>query len=93
MANGYLLQHRHHMLTLHLPGLDPDLQKFQRLLIATHIRKFVVEIRRDREANVLTRQADEEKGIPDLLGYNLIYLFCLGQVTTQEDLPPCGNKS
>ena len=49
MANGDLLQHRHHMLTHHLLGLDPALQRVQGLLIATHIREVALEMRRDRE--------------------------------------------
>ena len=73
----YLLRNRHHMLTRHLPGLDPVLQIFQGSLIATHIGESAVEMRRDREENVLSCQADAEKGVTDLLWYNLIYLLRL----------------
>ena len=71
MANGDFVQNRHHMLTRHLLGLDPALQRVQGLLIATHIREVAVEMRRDREVKELACKADEEKRIPNLLGSNL----------------------
>ena len=52
----------------------------------THIREVAVEIRRDKEAKALARQAVEEKGVPDLLGSNLTYLLLLRQVAAHEDL-------
>ena len=48
LNDGDLLWHRHHMLTRHLPGMDPTLQRFQGLLIATHIGEVGVDLRRDR---------------------------------------------
>ena len=57
-----LLRHRHHMLTCHLPGLEPALQRVQGSIIATHIREAAVEMRRDRETNELSCQEDAEKG-------------------------------
>ena len=80
LANGDLLYHKNHMLARHLPGLYPALQRFQGLLVANHIREVSLEMRRDREVNVLARQVDKENRIPDLLGSNLTYLFRLGQV-------------
>ena len=59
------------MLTRHLNGLDSALQRVQGLLIATYIREVAVGMRRDREVKALACKADEEKGIPDLLGSNL----------------------
>ena len=46
-----------------------------------------MEMRRDREANTLARQADTEKGVPDFIGSNLAYLLRLSQVDPHEDLP------
>ena len=80
LADEDLLQNIHHMLTHHLHRLDPALQRVQGLIISTLIREVVVAMRRDRESKSLVRKADEEKGIPDLLGSNLTYLFRLGQV-------------
>ena len=59
------------MLTSHLPGLDPALQRVHGLLIAITIGEVVVDLRRDKEAKVLAHKADSEKGVPDLLGFNL----------------------
>ena len=87
LFNGDLFRHRHHMLTLHLPGMYPALQRFQGSLIATHIVKVAVEMRRDREVKALIRQADAEKRLPYLLGYNLAYLLRLGQLADHEGLP------
>ena len=50
LADGYLLRQCHHMLTNHLPGLDPALLRVLGSLIATHIGKVAVEFRHDREA-------------------------------------------
>ena len=36
LADGNLLCHWHHMLTRHLPGLDPSLQRGHRSIIVTH---------------------------------------------------------
>ena len=47
------------MLTRHLPGLDPSLQRFQESLIANHIGEVVVDMSRDREAKVLTCKVDK----------------------------------
>ena len=37
MADGDLLRHQHHMITRHLPRMDPALQRFQGSLITNHI--------------------------------------------------------
>ena len=63
------------MLTHHVPGMEPALQRIQGSLIATHIRVVMVEMRRDREAKALAYMADKEKGILYLLGLNLTYLL------------------
>ena len=63
------------MLTHHLPRLEPSLQRFHRLLIATHTKEIAVEMRRDKEAKSLACKANEEKGIPELLGSNFTYLL------------------
>ena len=86
LADGDLLRHRHHMLTRHLPGMEPDLKRVQGLFIANGIREVVVELKRDRETKSLSHKVDREKGIPELLGSNFTYLR-LGQVDAQEDLP------
>ena len=78
LENGDLLRHQHNMLTRQLPGLDNALQRVQGLLIVNRIGEVAVEMNMDREAKAMTLQADEEKGIPDLLGYNLAYLLHLG---------------
>ena len=88
MVDGDLLQHRHQMLTHHLPGLDPALQRFQLLLITTHVREVTVEMRMDREAKAVSRQVDIENRVLDLLGSNLTYLLHLIQVASHEDLSP-----
>ena len=80
------------MLIRYLPGLDSSLQRVQGSLIATDIGEVAVEMRRDREEKSLALQADKEKGIPDLLGSNLAYLICLGQVAAHKDLPLCGSN-
>ena len=80
------------MLTHHIYGMDPALQRVQGLIISTLIREVVVAMRRDRESKSLVRKADKEKGIPDLLGSNLAYLICLGQVAAHKDLPLCGSN-
>ena len=91
LEDGYLLRNRHHMLTRHLPRLDPSLQRFHGFLITTHIREVVVELRRDREVKALSHKADKEKGIPDLLD-NLTYFFRLGHVESHKDPPPYGSN-
>ena len=48
LVDGDLLRHRHHILTCHLHGLDPALQRFQGLLIVTHIGEVAVEMGRYR---------------------------------------------
>ena len=68
---GDLLWHWHHMITRHLPGMEPALRRVQGLLIATNIGNFAVGMVRDREAKLLTCQAYSEKGVPDHLGSNL----------------------
>ena len=77
LADGDLLQHRHHIIPHHLPGLEPSLQRVQGSLIATHIREVAVDVSRDREEKALAWQADVEKGVPDLLGSKLTYILCL----------------
>ena len=47
----------------HLPGMEPFLQRFQGLLIATHIREAAMDMIKDREAKALARQADADKGV------------------------------
>ena len=42
LSDGDPLCHWHHMLTRHLPRLDPDLQKVQGLIIATQIGEVAV---------------------------------------------------
>ena len=42
LANRYLILQRHHMLTQHLPGLHPAVQRVQGSLIATHIGEVAV---------------------------------------------------
>ena len=37
LAYGDLILYRHQVLTCHIPGLDPTLQRVQGFLIATHI--------------------------------------------------------
>ena len=74
LADGDLLRHMQHILTCHLPGMYPSLQRFQGLLIATHIWEVAVDMRRDTEAKELECKAEKEKGIPDLLGFNLTQL-------------------
>ena len=81
------------MITHHLPGLYPALQRVQGLLIDTHIREVVVDLRKDMESKALARKADKEKWITNLLGSNLTYLLCLGQVAAHKDLPPYGRNS
>ena len=71
LTNGYLLRHQNHMLNRHLLGMDPAIQRVQGLLITIHTGDVAVEMRRDREAKAMSRQADEEKEITDLLGYKL----------------------
>ena len=75
------------MLTYHLPGLDPTLKRIQGSLIASHIGEFAIYLKRDRDAKALYCKSDKEKGIPDLLGYNLTYLLRLGQVDAHKNLP------
>ena len=76
------------MLTHHIYGMDPALQRVQGFLISTHIREVVVKTRRDGEAKALARKADKEKGIPELLGYNINYLLRLSQVACARGPPP-----
>ena len=76
------------MLTFHLPGMDPSLQRVQGLRIATHIVEVKVGLSRYREAKALVRKADKEKGQPDLLGSKLTYLLGLFWVASHKDLPP-----
>ena len=66
-----ILCHHHHILTRNLPGLEPDLQRVQGYLIATHIGEVAVEMWRDREAKARARKVDGEKGFPELLDTNL----------------------
>ena len=68
--------------------MEPAIERVKGLLIATHIGEAALELRRDREAKVLACKADDEKGIPDLLGYKLIYLLRLGRIATQKYPPP-----
>ena len=48
LADRNVLHHCHHMLTQHLPGLDPALQRVHGYLIATHIGEIAVELWQDR---------------------------------------------
>ena len=80
------------MLNRQLPGMEPAIERVKGLLIATHIGEAALELRRDREAKVLACKADDEKGIPDLLGYKLIYLLRLGRIATQKYPPPPSGK-
>ena len=61
LENRDILRHIHHMLTRHLPRMDPDLQRFQGLLIDAHIGEVAVDLSRDREAMALARKAGKEK--------------------------------
>ena len=47
-----------------------------------------MELGQDRKAKALACKADDEKGIPDLLGSNITYVLCLWQVVAHKDLPP-----
>ena len=88
LAEGYLLQHTHHILNRHLTGIDPNIHRVQGLLIKTNIGEVAVEMRRHREAKSQARKVEEEKGVPDLLGTNMTYLLHLGQVYGYEALLP-----
>ena len=48
LADRDIIRHLHHMLTRHLPRIDPSLQRVQGLLIVTHTGEVSVEMRRDR---------------------------------------------
>ena len=56
LADGDFLRHRRHMLTRHLPGLDPALQRVQGSLITTHIGEVTVDMRNNREVKAVIRQ-------------------------------------
>ena len=92
LADGDLLQHRHNILTCHLPRMYPSLQRVQGSLIVTHIGDVVVEMSRDIWEEALACQADKEKGIPDLLGSNIICLLRLGRLVAHKYLPPVWNE-
>ena len=68
-AIGYLLWHRHHMLTRHIISIDPTLQRVQVSLTANHIGEVAVDMSRDRYSKALANKAYKEKRIPYLLGY------------------------
>ena len=70
--------------------MDLALQSVQGLIIATHIGEVEVEMWKDRYMKALTCKTDEEKEIPNLLGFNLTYLLRLGHVAPHKDLPPMG---
>ena len=55
LAYGDLLLHCHHMLTRHLPRMEPYFHRVKGSLIATHIREVVLELRQDREAKAQAR--------------------------------------
>ena len=84
LAKGDRLRHRHHMFTQHIPRLDLALQRVQGLLIAAYFGEVTVKIRRDREVKVQAREVYDEKGILCLLGDNLTYILCIGQVSAHE---------
>ena len=93
LGDRNLLSHCHHMLTRHLPGLDPSPQRVQGSLIATHVGEVRVKLRRDWEAKLQARKSDYLKGVPDLLGINLTYLLHLSQVSENEPPPPPSIRS
>ena len=64
LANRDLLHHHHNMLTCHLPGQDPNLQRVQRSIIATHFGEVRVKWWQDREAKSQAQKEDDDKGIP-----------------------------
>ena len=68
--------------------MEPDIYRVQGFLVATHSREVAVKLRRDRESKAQSCKADDDKGIPYLMGDNLTYLLPLGQVSYHEEIPP-----
>ena len=88
LPNALLLQHRHRLLLIHIPGLYPSVNRAAGTRIAETVREMTVELRETRLENKWVRDKKENKGASDFFGANLAHLLNMVQVTEVKDLPP-----
>ena len=88
LPNALLLEHRHRLLLVHLPGLDPSINRAAGTHIAETSGEVAVELRETRLENKRFRERKERKGAAEYFGENLTHLLNLVQVTNAQDLPP-----
>ena len=81
------MRHCHQILTLHLSGLDPAMQRVQGSIMATHIREVAVDMQRDQEEKSQVRKRCVINIFPNLLRKNLTYILRLCQVADHKSLP------
>ena len=88
LPDALLLQHRHRLLLIHLPGLDPSINRVVGTHISETVGDVVVELREMRLENKRVQYKKENKGAAEYSGANLAHLLNLVQVTDSKYLPP-----
>ena len=88
LPDTLLLHHRHRLLLIHLPGLDPSIIRATGTRIDETVVEVAVELRETRLENKRIREKKERKGAKEYFGVNLAHLLSLMQVTDAQYLPP-----
>ena len=68
LPDALLLEHRHQLLLVHLPGLDPSINCAAGTRITETVREVAVELRETRLDNKRVREGKERKGAAEFLG-------------------------
>ena len=87
LPDALLLQHRHWLLLVHLPGLDPSINCAAGTCFADTVGELAVELRETRLENKRVRERKEHKGTTEYFRTNLTHILNLVQVTDAQDLP------
>ena len=88
LPDELLLQHRHRLLLIHLPGIDLSINRAAVTRIKETVREVAVELRETRLENKRVRERKDNKGATEYFGANLAHLLNLVQVTDTKYLPP-----
>ena len=83
-----LLQHCHWLLLIHLPKLEPSINRAAGTCIVEIIGKVTVELMETRLENKRVKEKNDNKGATEYFGANLAHLLNLIQVTYAKDIPP-----
>ena len=88
LPDALLIQHYHQLMLIHLPGIDPSINRATGAHISETVGEMAVELRKTRLENKRVRKRKDNKVATEYFGANLAHLLNLVQVTNPKDLPP-----